>query len=272
MIIVVLAVFGLIFGSFVNALVWRLRQQELAGKKSKKQYSILTGRSMCPECHHELAAKDLVPVLSWLSLKGKCRYCREPISGQYPLVELATAIMFVFSYIYWPLDLHGAGLVQLVFWLFFVVAFMALAVYDLKWFLLPDRLVYPLVAMASTEVIVVAFLRQSWTFAASSVLGALVLSGTFYVLFQISKGNWIGGGDVKLGLVLGLLAGSSFRAVIVIFLASLFGTAVSLPLLVKSKKNIQTRVPFGPFLLLATVVVVLFGSSLVSWYDKLLLK
>src|SRR5882762_114793 len=107
MIIVVLAILGLCFGSFVNAAVWRIYAQEQV--KSKKlqvkkstNLSIVNGRSVCPHCEHELAAKDLMPVFSWLSLGGKCRYCKKPISRQYPLVELLTAVLFVFSYLYWP--------------------------------------------------------------------------------------------------------------------------------------------------------------------------
>src|SRR4051812_13278636 len=100
MIIAVLIVFGLCLGSFVNALVWRVHEQE-AAKKPNKKLSVLNGRSMCPHCEHELAAKDLIPVLSWLSLGGKCRYCHKPISKQYPLVELLTALLVVGSYIWW---------------------------------------------------------------------------------------------------------------------------------------------------------------------------
>src|SRR5580700_9634934 len=120
MIIVVLAVLGLCLGSFVNALVWRLHEQSNPKQKTKNkkqkakqlsanELSILRGRSMCPDCHHQLAAKDLVPVISWLDLRGKCRYCHRPISIQYPLVELATAGLFVFSYFFWPLAFNGVG-------------------------------------------------------------------------------------------------------------------------------------------------------------------
>src|SRR5260221_566501 len=104
MTIVALILLGLTFGSFINALVWRLHKQNEDSAKEQKvpNLSIATGRSMCPNCYHELAAKDLIPVLSWLSLGGKCRYCRQPISWQYPLVELLTAGLFTVSYIYWP--------------------------------------------------------------------------------------------------------------------------------------------------------------------------
>ncbi|HWT56171.1 MAG TPA: prepilin peptidase [Candidatus Microsaccharimonas sp.] len=278
MIIAILALLGLVFGSFVNAFVWRLREQELLFEKKKKptkkqllKFSILQGRSMCPHCEHELAAKDLVPVLSWLSLKGKCRYCAKPISWQYPAVELATAALFVVSYLFWPTAITGFEWQHFVVWLGFLVMFMALAVYDLRWFLLPDRIVYPLISVAALETVILAIHGHQASLLLWPALGALVIAGTFWVLFQVSAGNWIGGGDVKLGVVLGLWASGARMALLVIFFASLIGTVFSLPMLVKSKSAMKLRVPFGPFLLAATIVVVLFGMHLINWYTQRLL-
>lgn len=278
MIIVMLAVFGLVFGSFINAFVWRLHEQETLRERKKKpskkqlaELSILTGRSMCTHCRHELAANDLVPLFSWLGLQGKCRYCNKSISAQYPLVETLTAVLFVLSYIFWPLNFHGAGLLQFVFWLGFLVAFVALAVYDLKWFLLPNRVVYPLVPLAVVEAVAVAIMNHSPHTLLDAGLGGLVISGVFYILFQISAGAWIGGGDVKLALVLGMLAGTPLKGLLVIFFASVVGTVCSIPILLKGKKGLQARVPFGPFLLVATAIVMFFGDSLVDWYTSTLL-
>lgn len=279
MIITLLALIGLVFGSFVNAFVWRLHEQELLFEKKKKptakqlaKLSILKGRSMCPDCKHELAAKDLVPLFSWLYLRGKCRYCAKPILWQYPAVELATAALFAVSYGFWPYALHSALTVAIfAVWLVFVVMFMALAVYDLRWFLLPDRVVFPLIGLAVVEVVLIALEGHSLHSALNAFLGALVISGTFWVLFQVSAGSWIGGGDVKLAVVLGLLAGTPLKALLVLFFSSVIGTICSMPLLLRGKKAMKLRVPFGPFLLAATVVVVLFGSSLIDWYSQRLL-
>jgi len=284
MIIAALIVLGLIFGSFVNALVWRLYEQDkrarsiihkAPGTKKKKQsgtedLSILKGRSMCPHCHHTLAAKDLVPVLSWLMLGGKCRYCRKPIAWQYPLVELLTAGLFVWSYLAWPLGSHGAGLFQLVVWLAFVVAFVALAVYDLRWFVLPDRIVLPVCVLAVVEVVVVALWHRSWMDVWQPAAGMAIIFGLFWGLFQVSKGGWIGGGDVKLAFALGLLAATPLKALLLLFLASLLGTLVSLPALGKGKRALRAQVPFGPYLLLATFIVQLYGTHIVTWYQNLL--
>jgi prepilin signal peptidase PulO-like enzyme (type II secretory pathway) len=278
MVYIVLGLLGIIFGSFVNALVWRLHEQsKLHGKSGKKNrerlksLSILKGRSMCPTCDHELGPLDLIPVMSWLLLRGKCRYCKARIPDS-PFVELLTGLLFVLSYASWPHPFNSVGLFVFVFWLVFLVGFVALAMYDFFWFLLPDKIVLPLIGLAVVQVIVVAI----WSHTISSILqpamGALVIFGLFWMLYQVSKGNWIGGGDVKLAIILGLLAGTPLRALTVIFFASLAGTLVSLPQLVRGRAGLVQRIPFGPSLLLATIIVVLYGSRLTTWYQGLVLR
>ena len=273
----VLGILGLVFGSFVNAFVWRVREQEnLKAKKGAKnkaarlrELSILRGRSMCPDCGHELAAKDLIPVASWLVLRGNCRYCGKPISWQYPAVEAATALLFAGSYLFWPADLHGLGLLQFCFWLAFLVGFVALAVYDLRWFLLPDRIVFPLVWLALIELLAeLAFFRVGWSAVWSGLWGVLIASGIFFVLYQISGGAWIGGGDVKLGIILGILLGGPFNSLLLLFVASLLGTLASLPLLASGKAKAGTPIPFGPFLLMAATLVELFGGHFTNWFNR----
>lgn len=161
MIIAVLVVWGLCLGSFVNALVWRLHEQ---AKKQKKEttLSITKGRSMCPHCRHNLSWRDLIPVFSWLRLRGKCRYCKKPISGQYPLVELMTATLFVGSYLFWPLDLQAVGdWTHFGLWLVILTGFMALLVYDLKWMLLPNRIMYPLFVVGALLALICILLAES---------------------------------------------------------------------------------------------------------------
>lgn len=280
MIILLLIVLGLVLGSFVNALVWRLREQdeldypEIASKKSSKgkkptreELSILRGRSMCPDCHHTLAAKDLVPVFSWLSLEGKCRYCRRPISWQYPVVEALTALFFVISYISWPSELSGLGIGYFAAWLLSLVMFVALAVYDFHWFELPDRVVWPLAGLAIAWKAIEALAAHDGGVLMGSILGAVVIAGLFGAIYFVSKGQWIGFGDVKLGIALGLLAGSPLKAALVIFVASIIGTFATLPMLLHRKKHVMTRhIPFGPALLLATFIVVLWGDLAIQWY------
>ncbi len=263
MIIAILAVVGLCLGSFVNALVWRMHEG----------LSVAHGRSMCTHCKHQLSAKDLVPLLSWLALRGKCRYCGQPISVQYPLVELTTAALFIASYVWWPQPFTDAQTAIFVLWLALLVGLVALAVYDLRWFLLPNRLVYPLAAIASVQAIIsVANASQPMTALLNVVLAVIVGGGIFYVLFQVSKGKWIGGGDVKLGWLLGLIVATPAKAVLFIFFGSVLGTLASLPLLAKGRLQRTSLIPFGPFLIAGAILTVLFGSDLLHWYQRTFLS
>jgi prepilin signal peptidase PulO-like enzyme (type II secretory pathway) len=275
MIIAILIVAGLCLGSFVNALIWRLHEQaEQAGKKaSDKQYlkrlAIGTGKSMCPQCKHQLVFKDLVPLLSWLSLAGKCRYCHKPIPVQYPIVELATALLFAASYIWWPVVFDTAQTAIFVLWLLLLTGLMALLVYDLRWFLLPNRLIYPLGVIASLRALIIVAVADNPLITALNIVAAVAVGGgIFYVLFQVSKGKWIGGGDVKLGWLLGLVAGTPARSVLFIFLAAVLGSLVSLPLLATKRLQRSSIIPFGPFLIVGLIIVQLFGADILQWYQQ----
>jgi len=275
MIIAVLVVFGLALGSFINALTWRLHEQskEAGKKKPDKKYlsslSIGRGRSMCPICKHELAAKDLIPLLSWLSLQGRCRYCGKAISTQYPLVEAITAVSYVASYIWWPVPLHGAQIAVFVLWLALLVGLIALLVYDLRWLLLPNRIIYPLSLIAGAQaVIIISISGKPLITLLNTVLGIAVGGGIFYVLFQVSKGRWIGGGDVKLGWLLGLILGSPLKSLLFIFIAALSGSLVSLPMLINGRLKRTSIIPFGPFLIIGAIIAQLFGTDLLHWYQQ----
>ncbi len=251
---------GLMFGSFINALVYRLHE--------KKNW--VTGRSECPMCHHLLGPLDLVPFFSWFFLGGKCRYCHKPIPDS-PIVELALPALFVVSYLFWPQPLQGEGLYAFIFWLVFLVGFTALAVYDLKWFLLPDVIVFPLIGLAAAQVLGrFVFFGNDWRELTGSLVGAAVISGLFYAIYAFSKGKWIGFGDVKLAVVLGLLAGGALPAMLVLFVASVLGTIMSLPLVLTGKANRKSHLPFGPMLIAGVVVVVLFGQAIIEWYSNLI--
>lgn len=260
MIIVLLAIFGLLFGSFINALVWRLHE--------KRDW--VTERSECPHCHHTLAPKDLIPVVSWLMLKGKCRYCGKKIEDS-PFVELALPVLFVASYIFWPSATTGSGALLFGFWLLFLVFFLALAVYDLRWYLLPNKMVFPLIGLAVVQVLVLPiFFSYSWSTVTDAAFGAIVLSGLFYILFQLSQGAWIGGGDVKLAIALGLIAGDPIRSMLILFMASLAGTIVAIPAIIQGKAKRGLKLPFGPLLIVGMIIVQLFGADMIRWYTSLL--
>lgn len=280
MVIVILLVLGLCLGSFINAFVWRhyqqamLREEAETGKRKKpkkdqltaEQLSISKGRSMCTHCHHVLAPMDLIPVVSFIILRGKCRYCGKRIEDT-PLAELLTPLLFIVSYLFWPTAMTGQGLFMFVSWLVFVCGFVALILYDLRWFLLPHNIVLPLIGLALVRLLVASFVYDGGVrMVLDALLGAVIIGGLFYILFKVSKEQWIGGGDIMLGVLLGLLAGSASASFLLIFLSSFFGTLVAIPLLLVHKAKRTTHLPFGPFLIIAAVVVVLFGSHILSWY------
>lgn len=274
MIVVILAVLGLSAGSFVNALAWRLHQQSKKRSKSSKSLSIMNGRSMCPRCKHQLAAKDLVPVLSWLALNGRCRYCKKPISWQYPIVELAMAAVFVVSYLFWPGNLADNGQVLLLAtWLVSSVGLLALLVYDLKWMLLPTSVLYSTFAMAAVGRLgyILFFADDKRHSFWLLVLSLAVSSGIFWVLCVVSKERWIGFGDVSLGFTTGTLLADPQLAFLMIFSASLLGTIYVLPSLLTGQQKLTGRLPYGPFLIVASGFCLLWGDSVIHWYRHLFL-
>jgi prepilin signal peptidase PulO-like enzyme (type II secretory pathway) len=224
---------------------------------------------MCPNCQHKLAAKDLVPIFSWLWLKGKCRYCKKPISKQYPVMELFVAMMFVISYLVWPINLDSSWqYLNFATWLVVLVGLTALAVYDIKWMILPDRIIYSLIAIIIISIIFQFALGRPAKDMTEIILSAVIGGGLFWLLYQISQGKWIGGGDVKLGFLLGLLVAKPKLAFLVLFFASIIGIIWIFPLLIAKKLTKTSKIPFGPFLIVATTIVILYGSHIIHWYQQ----
>ncbi len=247
---------GLCLGSFVNALVWRVH--------AKRDW--VKERSECIQCHHGLSGWDLIPVFSWLSLKGRCRYCSKSISPQYPVVELTTSVLFVISYFYWPTAIVGVQTVVFISWLALLTTLVALALYDFKYMLLPNSMV----KVAGVFVGAITLLRMLDSSVLSvlsgAVLGLVFFGGLFYVLYQISDGRWIGGGDVKLGFVLGFLLGGAVESLLAIFIASFVGSLFAILYGTKRTAYAKKIIPFGPMLILGTFVVYIFSHRIFEAY------
>lgn len=285
------ALIGLAFGSFVNAFVWRLHEQEQIkerhprpdrGSSNKtvsltksennrlKDLSITKGRSMCPDCGHQLSWKDLIPVLSWLTLRGKCRYCNKRISGQYPLVEVITSIAFAVSLYAWPLQLNSfAEYLLFGIWCASLVLMISLSVYDLKWMILPTKLVYSAGLLALAFVLTLTYIQNDLNVIVSSVIGSIGLGGFFWLLYQISGGKWIGGGDVRLGFVLGAFLGWH-KAIVGVSLAAYIGTAIVLIAVLLGKYHRKMKLPFGPLLIAGWYIGFLWGQQIIDWYLRLI--
>ncbi|MFH1598487.1 MAG: prepilin peptidase [Patescibacteria group bacterium] len=248
MIIFFLFFFGAIIGSFLNVVVYRLKHKQ----------SFLKGRSHCPHCKKTLGFWDLVPIFSFIFLRARCRYCRQKISWQYPLVELAAALAFVLPFLEFGYSIH--------FWLAaIVICFLIIIfVYDLRYYLILDEVVVPAIVLVLIFDIFVKG-NQFTDF----IWGGLIGAGFFLVQYLISRGKWIGGGDIRLGLLMGLLLGIT-KVVAALFIAYIIGAIISLILISLKKKKMKSQIPFGTFLSLATVVVLLYGDSLIELYKNLI--
>ena len=254
MVIFSLAILGLVFGSFVNALVWRM----------KEGLSVARGRSMCVHCRHTLVWYDLIPLASWLALGGRCRYCKKPISWQYPLVELTTSGLFVLSYVAWPAALVSANdWAYFGTWLAALVIMQALLVYDLRWLIMPDKLNWPFVLVGVISIAILS--GGDASFVRDHLLGMAAASGFFALLYYGSGGRWLGGGDVKYALGMGAWLGTS-KSLVGILVAFYSASVVIIPLLLAKVVKRKQPIPFGPFLIIGTIVAMLYGQNIIDWY------
>ncbi|MFY9493316.1 MAG: prepilin peptidase [Minisyncoccia bacterium] len=241
-------VLGLIGGSYINALVWRLYR----GKNT------VWARSECVRCGHKLGFWDLIPVVSFLMLAGRCRYCRAKISWQYPVVELASGLGLYYLALNFEPDLF--------IWLagiFLITVFVF--VYDLKYLLIPNGAVLLGVVWA-----VAGLAYFGGDFLTSSLAAALAFS-FFFLPYYLSKGKWMGGGDAKLGLFLGLWLG--WPAILeALLLAYVLGTVVGLALVASGFVTFKSKVPFGPFLITGAWLAYMWGDAILQWYGNILLN
>lgn len=274
--IVILAVMGALLGSFAVAQVWRLRARQLVIDKRDGEAvdavelrqlkgllrPVKGDRSKCLSCHHRLAWYDLIPVISWLSLGGKCRYCRKPIGVTELLAEAGLALVFAISYIAWPYPFTGIlQLVPFVLWLVACVLLTILLVYDAKWSLLPFTINIGLIIIGVLYVamLVLSGVAIDWP----SLAGGVVLLGGLYLLFSLL--GWVGMGDGILGIGLALFLVDWQLAFLTLFLANLLGCFMLIPLYFRKRLHRQARIPFGPFLIVAAVISLLAGKWLISY-------
>ena len=235
--------FGLLLGSFLNCLVYRLNE-------AKNWRNFFFGRSYCPKCKRNLCWFDNIPLFSFLFLKGKCRWCHSPIPWRYPLVELATGILSVMVYLF-----SVGPVVNLIFNLIIVYALIVIFLSDLLYRTIPDQIVYPVIAIALLWLII----NQQWL----SILSGLGAALFFLFLVLLTRWQGMGLGDVKLAGLMGLILG--FPSIIVaLYLAFLTGALVGVILILMKRKKLRSEIAFGPFLVLSTLIALFWGEKI--WY------
>ena len=265
----VVFIFGLVIGSFLNVVIFRLDTEE----------KIVNSRSKCLACGHPLSWYDMFPVFSFLSLGGKCRYCGKKISWQYPLVEAATGIGFVAFFAKFfgtfdmlTLDAEGVfsalGVLGFLSLIYVFAAMVVMFVFDLRHYIIPDSVIYPAIAVASAWKLAEMLIPGGRLCLASLIpifFPALLAAGLFYALILITKGEGMGGGDVKLGFLMGMVLGYP-NILLALFVGFISGAVVGVPLVVGKKKNMKSMVPFGPFLIFGFLVSYFYGTSIIDWY------
>lgn len=284
----ILGLLGVMFGSFAGASVWRLRARQLVDDKKNgepvdsTEYALLKkltkakvaqDRSQCLRCSYTLKWYDLIPLVSWIGLKGRCRDCHKRIGYFEPLIELGVGAFFVMSYVMWPQPLVSAlDITQFVLWLAAGVGLAVLFAYDAKWFLLPSKVNHAVIGIGVISSFI-AIAQAPDTLAATLNVAASVgiLSGTYGLIYAVSKGRMIGFGDVILGLGLGLLLADWQLAFIALFSANLIGCIIVIPGMVSGKLTRTSHVPFGPLLIAGWAIAGLWGHYLVDFYVSSLL-
>lgn len=277
-------VLGASVGSFINAWTYRLRHM----------LPVIKDRSICPACKTQIKSRDLIPLLSFFKLGGKCRSCGQKISLQYPAVELVTGLLFAGSF----LQYYGSGFVfptllnsfSFLSQLYFITILMALLLYDLKHMELPDKVVLPgLVSAFIISVVKIALgvlefrdntlrlpfgkglmsdanfvLGHVWEIASPLVYGALaglVLAAIFYVIVLLSRERAMGGGDIKLALFLGLILPWPYL-VPAMYIGFILGAVVGVALVIVNRKKMRQLIPLAPFLVVGTISAIFFGNEL----------
>jgi leader peptidase (prepilin peptidase) / N-methyltransferase len=241
--IAVVVLLGLVAGSFLNVVIARLPER----------MSLIRPRSRCPRCLTPIGWADNLPVLSYIVLGGRCRHCRQAIAWRYPAVELATAALFLAAYQRMGLraDLPAA--------LLLIAGLIVITGIDLDHQIIPDVLTLPGIAVGLAASLLHP--RITWL---EAVLGILVGGGLFFLIILASRGG-MGGGDMKLGAMLGAFLGWKL-ALLGAVVAMLAGGVVAVALLLAGRKGRKDAVPFGPFLALGGAVSLLWGEDLLAWY------
>lgn len=241
-------ILGTVLGSFAKALADR----SLTNRS-------FWGRSYCPKCKQSLRWYDLFPILSFISTGGKCRYCHKRIGVEYLLVEIVMGILI--GFLFW----QSLFTPDLIVKTFSITILAVLFITDLKEMFIPDRIVIPAIIISLVYLMFLAIYKMNLQPLFGPVLMALLIGSFFMALIIITRGKGMGGGDVKLGVFMGLALGFP-QALIALIIAFLSGAIVSLMLIVGGKKHFGQVIPFGPFLVIGSLAALFWGDQILKWY------
>lgn len=257
LILIIIFLTGLAVGSFLNCVIYRL----------EKDTTFLKGRSRCPKCNHTLNWQDLIPILSFLILRGRCRYCNKKISRHYPLVEFATGILFVLIINNQLLTINLGNLLTTTYWLLMACFLIIIFIYDLKHYIIPDRVIYPAILLSIIWLILSStfFNLSPKSYLFNSIFSALGAGFFFLAIVFLSKETLMGWGDVKLAFLMGLFLGFP-KILVALLLAFLIGAIIGIEEIIVGRKTLKSEIPFAPFLVGGTFLAMFWGENLINWY------
>jgi len=249
--LILIFLFGLCIGSFLNVLILRLPMNEKIGMD----------RSRCPNCRKVLQWFELIPVVSFLLQKTVCRGCQKHISWQYILVELATGVFFLVSFYNYIAGIEN--ILVAVLKVLISVALILVFMIDLKFGVILDVIIWP--------AIIIIFLLQLYLGHSylDLIIGSAIAGGFIGLQYLVSRGLWIGAGDIGLGIFMGIILGWQ-KTLVALLIAYIGGSIIGLFLIILKKKNLESAIPFGVFLAPATYLAFFWGDKLISWYIHLL--
>jgi len=253
--LIVLFVVGTMLGSFLSVIIYRTHTE----KKG-----ILFGRSECPECKKKLCFGDLVPLISYLINRGKCRHCKKPIGIWYFFLELICGLILAGLYLKFPISNLESGLLY-AYYAIVSLALLGIFFFDLKYMEIPELFTIPVMVLIFIASI---FLPNPGIL--SMAIGGAAAGIFFGFQVIVSKEQWMGSGDTQVGIVIGMLVGWQYL-IMSLLIAYLIGSFVSIFLLIGGKVTGKTRIPFAPFLVFASFIVLFFGDSIYKLYESTLL-
>ena len=237
--------YGIVIGSFLNVCIYRIPKKE----------NIATERSHCMSCGTQLKWYDLIPLFSWLFLRGKCRYCKAKISVQYPLVEFANGIGYV-----WIFVVNGFNFISILYCLC-VSALLALSIIDLRTFEIPVSFYIFILILGVVRAV------YDYENILTYLIGMVSVSGFLLLCYIVTKGRGIGGGDIKLMAAAGLLLGWQ-NIIVALFAGCIIGSVIHITLMIVSKKD--RMLAFGPYLSIGIFIAMMYGKPLIDWYIGLI--
>ena len=240
-------ILGLVFGSFISAFTWRY----------SRGISIVKGRSICPRCKKQIAWYDNIPLLSYLVLSGRCRNCKKHISFRYPLIEVVTALGFV-AIIYFVSPTQTLSL-QVVFSIVIFLILESIFIIDLEERIIPDPLVFLGIAISLAY-----YFTQEPTLVINRLFASFVAGVLLLLIHLITRGRGMGLGDVKFAILGGLIVGPKLF-LIWLLLAFLTGSIVGIILILSRRAKLKSQIAFGPFLIFAIPLTLLYGEKILSW-------